>query len=224
VTDSDPVTDTEQSTEAELPTRGEGADEARTQPFDAVAAVAELEAAMAEADAQSPDSAADGAARYVETLENEVLELNELLAAKDAELAKADARAESARDEVEQAKARLSKEAERAAARKVREVPVSMIEVLDDLDRALAGVTEANQPDLVAGVEQVQRQFLAKLAAQGVRPQQALGLPFDPTQHHAVTTAPASEPDQRGTIVSVMRPGYAIGDELLRPAMVVVGK
>lgn len=194
------------------------------QPFDAVAAVAELEAAMAASDARGGDSAAEGTARYIETLENDVLELNDLLEAKEAQIAKANARAEDAQQEVEQAKARLGKDAERRVAHKVREVLASLIEVLDDLDRALAGVTEANQPDLVAGVEQVRRQFLAKLAAHGVRPQEALGLPFDPTQHHAVTTAPASEPDQRGKVVSVMRPGYAIGDEPLRPAMVVVAK
>lgn len=217
------MTDTDRSAATEQPTTS-GQPEDREQHFDAVAAVAELEAAMAEADAQAGDSAAEGTAAYIESLENEVLELNDLLQAKDAEVAKANARVEEAQDDIEQAKARLSKEAERTIAGKVRAVLVSMIEVLDDLDLALAGVTDANQPDLVAGVEQVRRQFLAKLAAHGVRPQEALGQPFDPTLHHAVTTAPASDDTPAGTIVSVMRPGYAIGDELLRPAMVVVAK
>ena len=90
------------------------------QPFDAVAAVAELEAAMAAADARGGDSAAEGTARYIETLENDVLELNDLLEAKEAQIAQANARTEDAQQEVEQAKARLGRDADRRVAAFIR--------------------------------------------------------------------------------------------------------
>ena len=50
------------------------------------------------------------------------------------------------------------------------------------------------------------------------------GQPFDPSVHEAVTTVPASSPDQDGVIVGVVRHGYLAGDTVLRPASVAVGK
>jgi molecular chaperone GrpE len=45
---------------------------------------------------------------------------------------------------------------------------------------------------------------------------------FDPAKHEAVSTSPATEAAPAGHIVGVIRPGYLIGDEVLRPAMVAV--
>src|SRR5438477_585174 len=52
----------------------------------------------------------------------------------------------------------------------------------------------------------------------------ARGEPFDAERHEAVTTAAVTDPAQDGLIVAVVREGYAIGDEVLRPASVVVGQ
>jgi molecular chaperone GrpE len=49
-----------------------------------------------------------------------------------------------------------------------------------------------------------------------------MGAVFDPTRHEAVATAPATEEVPEGRIVGVVKPGYLIGEDVLRPAMVAV--
>ena len=73
------------------------------------------------------------------------------------------------------------------------------------------------------GVELVRDQFLSKLEGFGVNRLEALGQPFDAAVHEAISTAPVTDPEQEGTVVAVVKEGYVVGDELLRPASVVVG-
>ena len=49
-----------------------------------------------------------------------------------------------------------------------------------------------------------------------------IGQPFDPSIHEAVTTVATSEGIADGQIVGVVRPGYLIGEDVLRPALVAV--
>lgn len=200
----------------------DGAEPTQGEPFDAIAAVAEIEAAMAAADARGSSGGSD---RYIETLESEVLELGALLEARDAELARLEARAGRADEELEQAKLRLQHESARQIARGTRTVLLGFIEVLDELDRALDALRAGpRDPELVTGIEQVRRRFLGVLESHGVHERPALGEPFDPAFHEAVTTAPAPA-DAQGRVVAVMRAGYTIGEaDLLRPAAVVVGR
>ncbi|MEO7273706.1 MAG: nucleotide exchange factor GrpE, partial [Vicinamibacterales bacterium] len=76
----------------------------------------------------------------------------------------------------------------------------------------------------VQGIEMVRRQFIAKLEGLGVSRVDAIGQPFDPQVHEAVTMVPAVSPDQDGVVMGVIRHGYRIGDDVLRPASVAVGK
>jgi molecular chaperone GrpE len=73
-------------------------------------------------------------------------------------------------------------------------------------------------------VELVHRQFLSKLEGLGVRRIEADGAEFDPLVHEAISTVPAASPNQDGRIVGVVRHGYTIGDDVLRPAAVAVAK
>ena len=50
------------------------------------------------------------------------------------------------------------------------------------------------------------------------------GAAFDPSQHEAVATVPARTPDEDGQVVGVVRQGYTIGADVLRPASVAVAK
>jgi molecular chaperone GrpE len=113
-----------------------------------------------------------------------------------------------------------------------RFVLVELLEVVDNLDRAISAARSGTGPasesnealdNLTRGVELVRDQFLGKLGAWGVERVTALGVPFDAARHEAVTTTPV-EAEQDGLIVAVMKEGYAIGEEVLRPASVVVGK
>jgi len=129
-------------------------------------------------------------------------------------------------EEFEQAKLRIRREVVREVERGKRAVVAELLEVLDNLDRAIAAAQEREAPvdTLLRGVELVRDQFLAKLESLGVRRVDALGQPFDANAHEAVSMVRVSDPAQEGRVVAVAKEGYAIGDELLRPAAVVVGR
>ena len=135
-------------------------------------------------------------------------------------------------EEFEQVKSRMRREVARDVERGRRALLTEFLDVLDNLNRALAAAREqaaaGDAPlrveTVVKGVELVRDQFLAKLASFGVTRLQALGEPFNADQHEAVTTAPVQDANQDGRVISVIRDGYRIGEELLRPAAVVVGK
>jgi molecular chaperone GrpE len=67
------------------------------------------------------------------------------------------------------------------------------------------------------------RQFMTALREAGAEPLDSVGQPFDPNVHEAVATAP-SESVEPGTVIRELRRGWRLGDELLRPAQVVVAK
>src|SRR5438309_1579346 len=58
--------------------------------------------------------------------------------------------------------------------------------------------------------------------AAGVRRVDQVGVPFDPNLHEAVTTAPASAPEEDHTVGAVLQAGYQLGGALIRPARVTV--
>jgi molecular chaperone GrpE len=68
----------------------------------------------------------------------------------------------------------------------------------------------------------VQQQFVAVLDSLGITRVNPLGEMFDPSRHEAVATAPANASVPEGQVVGVVRPGYLIGNEVLRAAMVAV--
>ena len=167
----------------------------------------------------------DGRARkptYVEDLERQ-------LADQAAQLQAFSADHRRALDEFEQAKTRLRRDVAKEVERGKRNVLLELLDVVDNLDRAIAAAAQTSPGagdaalTLLRGVELVRDQFLAKLSGFGVTRVRSFGLPFDATRHEAVTTTPVQDPAREGTIVSIVKEGYAIGDEILRPASVVVG-
>jgi molecular chaperone GrpE len=132
-----------------------------------------------------------------------------------------------AAQEFEDARARMRKEVAKDAERSRREVFVSLLEVVDNLDRAIdaarAAGTAAGDP-LLQGVDMVRQQFLGKLEGFGVKRIASENQPFDPLLHEAVTTIPVPDAAADGRVLGVVAHGYRIGDDVLRPAMVAVGK
>lgn len=133
--------------------------------------------------------------------------------------------------EFEDARARMRKELAKDAERSRREVLISLLEVVDNLDRAIDAAVrlrseraEKGDDPLLQGVEMVRQQFLAKLESFGVKRIESQGALFDPRLHEAVTTVDASGPDADGRVVGVITHGYRIGDDVLRPALVAVGQ
>jgi molecular chaperone GrpE len=157
-----------------------------------------------------------------------VEELEQQAADRAAELQRVMAEHRRALDEFEQVKSRMRRDASREIERSKRAVIAELLEVLDNLDRAISSArsagTSAAADSLLSGVDLVRQQFLAKLEAFGVRRVPRLGLKFDAAHDEAVSLAPVDSPDDDGVVVSVLKEAYAIGDEMLRPASVVVGR
>ena len=152
-----------------------------------------------------------------------VQELEARMAAKDEELRATVARYREASAEFEQSRARIRREVASEVQRGTRAVLADLLDVLDNLDRAIeAAKAVGSDPALLQGVELVRAQFLAKLDGHGVRLLETAGQRFDPSCHEAATTVPVADPSQDGIVVGVIRQGYAIRDDVLRPAVVAV--
>ena len=93
--------------------------------------------------------------------------------------------------------------------------------VLDNLERALK--YDSSGESLRGGIEQTLKGFEAVLAGQGVKEIEVKDKPFDPRVAEAVGTAPGGDLAD-DVVVEVAEKGYNIGDELLRPAKVIVAK
>jgi molecular chaperone GrpE len=176
--------------------------------------------ARGEADASDREDTRERKPTVVEDLEQRLTESQERLQAVLSEHRRTV-------DEFEQVKIRIRRDVAREVERGRRSVLVEMLEVVDNLDRAIQAArgtahTDASET-LLRGVELVRDQFLAKLEAFGVVRIRALGEPFNPQQHEAVSMAPVADAAQNGLVIAIAKEGYAIGDELLRPASVVVG-
>ena len=91
--------------------------------------------------------------------------------------------------------------------------------VLDNLER---GVQQCEEGDgHRQGLEMICKQFMTVLEKLGVQQIEALGQPFDPARHNAVMHV-EDESAGENTVVEVFQQGYALGDKILRFAMVKV--
>ncbi len=105
-----------------------------------------------------------------------------------------------------------------------------MLSVSDNLRRAIESLPEeartgadAAVTALIEGVEMTERGMLSTLERHGIRKIEPVGQKFDPNFHQAMFEVP--NPDvANNTVVQVVQAGYAIGERVLRPAMVGVAK
>jgi molecular chaperone GrpE len=155
-----------------------------------------------------------------------VEELEQQLAEKDRQVQEYIAKYRQAASEFDEARLRLRREISKDVERGRREILADLLEVVDNLDRAIDAARQPGAPHdaLLEGVEMVRRQFLGKLEGLGVKRIESDGHAFDPAVHEAIATVPAASPDQDGIIVGVVQHGYRIGDDVLRPAAVAVAK
>lgn len=156
---------------------------------------------------------------YVEELERQ-------LAEKDKAIQAHAARYRDSAAEFEQVRARWRREVDKEIERARRALLADTLEVVDNLDRAIAAARSAGTADaaLLKGVEMVRDLLLARLASHGVKPMVVEGQPFDPRLHEAVSIVPVTDAAQDERVIGVVRGGYTIGEDLLRSAGVVVGR
>jgi len=128
------------------------------------------------------------------------------------------------RHEVERTRARLHADFERRVQLEKRNTILPLLEVLDNLERALAAAGSARNPEaLQQGIEMTVGLFRSKLRSLGVESIEVLNRPFDPHEGQATATVQVTSPDLDGIVVDEVARGYRMGDQMLRPAEVRVG-
>lgn len=132
--------------------------------------------------------------------------------------------------EMENLRRRTAREIKDAKSYAISGFARDMLQVSDNLQRALAAVPEQAESasdnglkTLVEGVELTERAMLSTLERHGVRKLEPMGQKFDPNYHQAMYEVPKTDVPNN-TVVDVVQPGYVIGDRMLRPAMVGVSK
>ena len=144
------------------------------------------------------------------------------------------ARLEAERDQFKDRYLRLAAEYENYKKRSIKdrtdswakaqaELVTRLADALDDLSRfAHVDPAATDAQRLHEGVDMVERKMWKELGALGVTRIAETGVAFDPKVHEAVTTQPASAPEEDHTVGQVLQAGYRFGELLLRPARVIV--
>ena len=125
------------------------------------------------------------------------------------------------RAEFDNIRKRLTREKEESLRYANQAILSDLLPLLDHLELGLQAATTTTDPaSVVAGVKLIQSQFDRFLTDHGVTPIEALGKPFDPHWHEALSQEPAPGKPE-GLVLHQRRRGYKIGDRLLRPTSVV---
>lgn len=103
-----------------------------------------------------------------------------------------------------------------------RDIILSLLDVMDDFERALAHVVEASGA-VADGLRLIHQRLSRVLESNGVTPFRSVGEQFDPTVHEAISVVESDE-HESGTVYTEERSGYLWNGELLRPARVIVVK
>lgn len=95
-----------------------------------------------------------------------------------------------------------------------------LLQVIDNLDRALQYAKPETDPNLISGLKMVSQQFITALGKQGVAEIPSVGQAFNPELHEASGQVPNEKP--AGTIIQDLQKGYTLHGRLLRASRVMV--
>ncbi|HET6855187.1 MAG TPA: nucleotide exchange factor GrpE [Pyrinomonadaceae bacterium] len=127
--------------------------------------------------------------------------------------------------ETDETRQRLNRSANERSTGEIAKFITSLLPVMDDLNRAIdaASGEETPQGSILEGLRGIAASFQSALANAGVEPLVSVGEQFDPELHEAVDTA-ETDSDMDGKVIAEYSRGYRLGDRLLRPARVKVGR
>ena len=159
-----------------------------------------------------------------EDAESIELNLDDVAAQLEADLAEAKDAALRAQADAVNVERRAEQEVDKARKFALERFVSELLPVVDNMERALeaAGTDEAVKP-IVEGVELTQKSLIDALQKHGVETIDPMGEPFDPqiAQAMSMVENPEVEPN---TVIAVMQKGYQLNGRLVRPAMVMVSK
>ena len=106
-----------------------------------------------------------------------------------------------------------------------KDIILSVIPVIDDFERAIAGAEDATDVDSVKeGMLLIKNKMFSVLQQRGLKQMESKGQDFDAEQHEAITEIPAPSDDMKGKVIDEVEKGYMMNDKIIRYAKVVVGK
>jgi molecular chaperone GrpE len=168
------------------------------------------------------EAVAAPAGEQVSETNERIKQLEETLAAKEAEAAANWDKFVRERADLENYRKRVQKEKEELLKYGNESLILEILPILDNMERALSHASEESQGGVVEGVRLTHDMLLATLKKFGVVPLEvATGAAFDPALHHAVHQVESDELPPN-TVSEVFQQGYLLNDRLLRAAMVVV--
>ena len=158
---------------------------------------------------------------YVEQLEERTLEAERKVADVQSRFEQLRSQLQRETDETRQ---RLNRAADDRARRDKSEFVAELLPVADNLKRAIDAAEQGGSfESLVDGVRSTLSSFEKALVDAGIEPIESVGAAFDPELHEAVDTVEV-EAEQDGVVTAEYSRGYKMGERLLRPARVQVGR
>lgn len=167
---------------------------------------ADGQAGAERSDAANPGSAGDSDA--VSQLESQVAELQDRLLRSQAEM--------------DNFRRRMQREMDEARKYEALRLVRDLLPGLDGLQRAVASAEQTGDTQqLLDGIRMVSQQFRDILRNHAAEPIDALGKPFNPNEHEALTQIPSADCEPM-TVLQVVEMGYKLHDRVVRPARVIV--
>lgn len=122
------------------------------------------------------------------------------------------------------AKKRMEKQRTQTYQVATADLAKKLLPAIDDFERALQNVPQPIAEDnWFEGVQLVHKKLSTILEQFDVQPIEAVGEPFDPNVHEAITAEPSAEYES-GTIIKELQKGYKVGEQVIRPSLVVVAQ
>ncbi len=106
-----------------------------------------------------------------------------------------------------------------------KDVIISLLDVLDDCDRAEKQLqTTEDLASVKEGIQLVFNKLKTTLQQKGLKAMESISQDFDVEKHEAITEIPAPSEDMQGKVMDELMKGYYLNDKIIRFAKVVVGK
>ena len=106
-----------------------------------------------------------------------------------------------------------------------KELVVSLLPVLDDMERALKAMENLSETEkkAVEGFDLIHKKMAGIFQKTGLKAMESIGEVFNADIHEAITQFPAPTPDMKGKVIDEVEKGYYLNDKVIRFARVVVG-
>ena len=105
-----------------------------------------------------------------------------------------------------------------------KDVITSMLDVLDDCDRAEKQMNSANPEQIKEGVQLVFNKLRTSLLSKGLKAMDSIDTDFDVHKHEAIAELPVEDENKKGKVIDEIVKGYYLNNKLIRFAKVIVGK